>query len=63
MTQGTFEKTIESAEYEFVLIKGLEEENARLKAAINDVLDVLVDDSGVPNTIWIKDRLLKEVSK
>lgn len=61
MTKGTFEKTIESAEYEFVLIKGLEEENKKLKEAINDVLDALVDGPGVVNTIWIKNHLLKAV--
>ncbi len=63
MTKGTFEKTVESAEYDFVLIKGLESENAKLKEAIGDVLDVLVDGDGVPNTIWIKNRLLEAVSK
>lgn len=63
MTKGTFEKTVESAEYDFVLIKGLEMENAKLKEAIGDVLDVLVDGCGVPNTIWIKNRLLEAVSK
>lgn len=63
MTKGTFDKTVESAEHDFVLIKGLEEENAKLKTAINDVLDVLIDGYGVPNAVWIKDRLLKAVGK
>ena len=31
MTKGTFEKTVESAEYDFVLIKGLEMENVGKK--------------------------------
>jgi len=58
MTRGTFQKTVESAEYEFVLINGLKAENDKLKEAINEVLEVL-DGKGVPNTEWIKNRLSK----
>jgi hypothetical protein len=61
MTRGTFQKTVESAEYEFVLINGLKAENDKLKEAINEVLEVL-DGKGVPNTEWIKNRLSKALS-
>jgi hypothetical protein len=56
MTKGTFPKTVESAEYDFVLINGLKAENDKLKEAINEVLEVL-DGKGVPNNEWIKNRL------
>lgn len=58
MTKGTFPKTIESAEYEFMLIRGLENENKKLKEAINDVLEVF-EGVGVVNTNWIQKRLLE----
>jgi hypothetical protein len=58
MTKGTFPKTIESAEYEFMLIRGLENENKKLKEAINDVLEVF-EGVGVVNTDWIQKRLLE----
>ena len=60
MTKGTFPKTVESAEYDFVLINGLKAENDKLKEAINEVLEVL-DGKGVPNTEWIKNRLSEAV--
>jgi hypothetical protein len=56
MTKETFPKTVESAEYDFVLINGLKAENDKLKEAINEVLELL-DGKGVPNTTWIKNRL------
>jgi len=56
MTKGTFPKTVESAEYDFVLINGLKAENDKLKEAINEVLEVL-DGKNVPNNEWIKNRL------
>jgi len=58
MTKGTFPKTIESAEYDFMLIRGLENENKKLKEAINDVLEVF-EGVGVVNTYWIQKRLLE----
>jgi hypothetical protein len=58
MTKGTFPKTIESAEYDFMLIRGLENENKKLKEAINDVLEVF-EGVGVVNTDWIQKRLLE----
>jgi hypothetical protein len=61
MTKGTFQKTVESAEYDFVLINGLKAENDKLKDAINEVLEVL-DGKGVPNTEWIKNCLSDAVS-
>ena len=61
MTKGTFPKTVESAEYDFVLINGLKAENDKLKEAINEVLEVL-DGKGVPNTEWIKNRLSDALS-
>jgi hypothetical protein len=61
MTKGTFPKTVESAEYDFVLINGLKAENDKLKEAINEVLEVL-DGKGVPNNEWIKNRLSEVVS-
>jgi len=61
MTKGTFPKTVESAEYDFVLINGLKAENDKLKEAINEVLEVL-DGKGVPNTEWIKNRLSEALS-
>lgn len=46
MTKGTFPKTIESAEYDFVLIQGLKSEaeklkteNELLKQALQDAVD------------------------
>jgi hypothetical protein len=32
-----------------------------MKEAINDVLDVLIDGNGVPNMVWVKNRLLEAV--
>ena len=61
MTKGAFPKTVESAEYDFVLINGLKAENDKLKEAINEVLEVL-DGKGVPNTEWIKNRLSEALS-
>lgn len=61
MTRGTFQKTVESAEYDFVLINGLKAENDKLKEAVKEVLEVL-DGKGVPNTEWIKNRLLEALS-
>ena len=60
MTKGTFLKTVESAEYDFVLINGLKAENDKLKEAINEVLEVM-DGNGVPNIEWVKNRLLEAV--
>ena len=62
MTKKLIPTPIESKEYEFVLINGLREENAKLKKAINDVLDVLIDGNDVPNMVWIKNRLLKTIN-
>ena len=62
MTKGAFPKTVESAEYDFVLINGLKAENDKLKEAINEVLEVL-DGKGVPNTEWIKNRLSEALSQ
>ena len=59
MTRELVPTPIESKEYEFVLINGLKEENAKMKKAINDVLDVLIDGNGVPNMVWVKNRLLE----
>ena len=56
MTKGTFPQTVESAEYNFVLINGLKAENDKLKEAINEVLEVL-NGNGVPNPLWVKKRL------
>jgi hypothetical protein len=39
MTKGTFPKTVESAEYDFVLIEGLRAENQRLKQVLQDQID------------------------
>lgn len=61
MTRELVPTPIESKEYEFVLINGLREENTKLKEAINDVLDVLIDENGVPNMVWMKNRLLEAV--
>jgi hypothetical protein len=61
MTKGTFPKTVESAEYYFVLINGLKAENDKLKVAINEVLEAM-DGNGVPNIEWVKNRLLKALS-
>ena len=61
MTRESVPTPIESKEYEFVLINGLKEENAKMKKAINDVLDVLIDGNGVPNMVWVKNRLLEVV--
>ena len=61
MTRELVPTPIESKEYEFVLINGLREENTNLKEAINDVLDVLIDENGVPNMVWMKNRLLEAV--
>lgn len=61
MTKGTFQKTVESAEYDFVLINGLKAENDKLKEAVNEVLEVL-DGKDVPNTEWIKNRLSEALS-
>ena len=61
MTKGTFQKTVESAEYDFVLINGLKAENDKLKEAVKEVLEVL-DGKGVPNTEWIKNRLSEALS-
>jgi Uma2 family endonuclease len=52
---------IETKEYEFVLINGLKEENSKMKEAINDVLDVLILGNGVPNLVWVKNRLLEVI--
>jgi hypothetical protein len=60
MTKGTFPKTVESAEYDFVLINGLKAENDKIKEAITEVLELL-DGNGVPNTNWIKNRLSEAV--
>ncbi len=61
MTRELVSTPIESKEYEFVLINGLKEENAKMKEAINDVLDLLMDGNGVPNMVWVKNRLLEAV--
>jgi hypothetical protein len=61
MTRELVPTPIENKEYEFVIINGLKEENAKLKEAINDVLDVLIDGNGVPNMVWVKNRLLEAV--
>ena len=61
MTRELVSTPIESKEYEFVLINELKEENTKLKEAINDVLDILIDRNGVPNIIWVKNRLLEAV--
>lgn len=61
MTQGFVRKTIENNEYDFVLINGLKEENIKLKDAVNEVLDLLNDNRGVPNTEWIKNRLTESI--
>jgi hypothetical protein len=61
MTKELIPTPIESKEYEFVLINGLREENAKMKEAINDVLDLLIDGNGVPNMVWVKNRLLEAV--
>lgn len=63
MTRKLVPTPIERKEYEFVLINGLKEENAKLKEAINDVLDVLIDENGVPNMTWVKNRLLEAVKQ
>jgi hypothetical protein len=60
MTKETFPKTVESAEYDFVLINGLKAENDKLKKAITEVLELL-DGNGVPNTNWIKNCLSEAV--
>jgi hypothetical protein len=62
MTKGTFNKTVESAEYDFVLINGLKNENNKLKDAINEVIEVL-NGVGVPNNEWIKNRLQETINK
>ena len=61
MTKETFPKTVESAEYDFVLINGLKADNDKLKEAINEVLEVL-EGKGVPNNEWIKNRLSEALS-
>ena len=61
MTEETFQKTGESAEYYFVLINGLKTENDKLKEAIKEVLEVL-NGKGVPNTEWIKNSLSEALS-
>jgi hypothetical protein len=43
MTKGTFPKTIESSEYEFVLIQGLKSEVERLKSE-NEILKQALQD-------------------
>lgn len=43
MTQGTFPKTIESAEYDFVLIEGLKSEVERLKSENEIMKQALID--------------------
>ena len=60
MTKDYIKVPVESVEYQFAIEQGLREENQKLKSAINDVLDVLVD-GGAPNLIWIKNRLLEAV--
>ena len=60
MTRELVPTPIESKEYEFVLINGLKEENAKLKEAINEVLE-LFDGNGVPNIEWVKNRLSEAV--
>lgn len=62
MTKGTFQKTVESSEYEFALINGLKAENDKLKQAVNEVLEVL-DGKGVPNMEWVKNRLSQALSQ
>ena len=54
------ESTIEmyQSEYDFMLIRGLENENKKLKEAINDVLEAF-EGVGVVNTYWIQKRLLE----
>jgi hypothetical protein len=44
MTKGTFPKTIESAEYDFVLIQGLKSEAEKLKAE-NELLKQALQDA------------------
>jgi len=56
MTKGMVSQTVESLEYDFVLIKGLKETRDEMKNAIKEVLEV-VDGYGVPNVEWIKNRL------
>lgn len=46
-------------EYESALINSLRDENVKLRDAINDVLDVLVEEKGTPNIVWITTRLLE----
>ncbi len=61
MTKKLIETPIETLEYNFVIENALQEENRKLKEAINDVLDALIDENGVKNLIWIKNRLLDAV--
>ena len=67
MTKNSIPTPVESKEYDFVLINGLREENTKMKEAINDILDILIDSTasryidGVPSGVWIKNRLLETV--
>ena len=61
MTKELIATPIETLEYNFAIEKGLQEENRKLKEAINDVLDALIDENGVTNMIWVKNRLLDAV--
>lgn len=43
-------------------INELEKENIILKESVNEVIDLLNSDYGVPNIEWIKNRLLNSVT-
>lgn len=60
MTRELISTPIESKEYDFVLYNGLKEENANMKDAIKDVLELFYG-NGVPNIEWIKNRLTKVI--
>ncbi len=63
MTKGIIQTTIESSEYNFHLIKGLTESNENYKNGIKEILDVIECPHGVPNLIWIENKLKELLNK
>jgi hypothetical protein len=41
MTKGNVQTTVESSEYNFIVINGLKDENEKLKDAIKELLNVI----------------------
>jgi len=61
MTQELIPTPIKTKGYEFDIINGLKEQNDKMKEAINDVIDLINGDKGVPYMYWVRNRLIESL--